>query len=242
MKKRQIIKIDEAKCNGCGACVPGCKEGALKIIDGKARLVSEVYCDGLGACLGECPTGALTIETRTAEDFDETAVETYLATSSAPAKKPDLPCGCPGTMVRTLDQRENTDAPTQKQQQSELRQWPVQLALIPPHAPYLKNADLVLLADCTAVAYANLHADFIKGKIIAMACPKLDDTESYVEKLAAMIAQNGFRSIDVVMMEVPCCAGLAHVVDEARQRAKSNVPITKTIIGLEGGLKMTNRA
>jgi len=221
--KRQIIKIDEDKCNGCGLCVPSCKEGALQIIDGKAKLVSEVYCDGLGACLGECPTGALTIEEREVEAFDETAVHENLSRRGV-----SLPCGCPGTMAKTIERSAS----------SELRQWPIQLTLIPVMAPYLKGADLVLLADCTAVAYANLHRDLVKDKVIAMACPKLDQTDPYVEKLAQMMRHNNFSSIEVVMMEVPCCGGLGWIADRAKESAGIDIDIKQTIIGIEGDRRM----
>ena len=239
--KRKIIKIDEDKCTGCGECIPACKEGALKIVDGKARLVSEVYCDGLGACLGQCPYGALTIEEREADEFDEVATEAHLkdqkstdrrAVGEGPAQEP-LPCGCPGTMTRSLEPKETGVRPDARQS-SELRQWPIQLTLIPVSAPYLKRADLVLLADCSAVAYANLHQDFLRGRVIAMACPKLDDTGPYVEKLTEMIRINDFRSIQVVMMEVPCCEGLGGLVDRAIELAGINPPLKKTIISLEG--------
>lgn len=228
--KRKIIKIDEAKCNGCGQCVPSCKEGALQIIDGKARLVSEIYCDGLGACLGECPTGALTIEEREADEFDEQAVEKKV--KEAHVQKP-LPCGCPGSMAREISPRPSS-ASSHARINSELRQWPVQLTLIPPTAPYLKGADLVLLADCTAYAYANVHQDFIRGRVVAIACPKLDETEPYVEKLTHMIKMNNLRSIEVVMMEVPCCSGLGVLAQRAAEKSGIAVPIRKTIIGLDG--------
>jgi len=236
--KRQIIKIDEGKCNGCGACVPACKEGALQIVDGKARLVSEVYCDGLGACLGDCPTGALTIEEREVEAFDEKAVEEHLTSSGHGSRvtgHDDLPCGCPGTMARRIERKEPSPVSTGNQQ-SQLNQWPIQLALIPAEAPYLKNADLVLLADCTAVAYANLHRDFLKGKVIAMACPKLDDAEPYVEKLAQMMSSNDFNSVEVVMMEVPCCGGLSYIMDRAKERSGVDINVRKTIISIEGNV------
>lgn len=223
---RQIIKIDEDKCDGCGACVPACKEGALQIIDGKARLVSEVYCDGLGACLGDCPTGALTIEEREADEFDEKAVEAF-------SGHEDLPCGCPGTMAREIERKESAPA-AEGDQMSQLNQWPIQLTLIPVTAPYLKNADFVLLADCTAVAYANLHRDFVKDRVIAMACPKLDVTDPYVEKLAQMMKTCNFNSFEVVMMEVPCCGGLTSIADKAKEQAGVNIDIKKTTITIEG--------
>ena len=240
MVKRQIIKIDEDKCNGCGQCVPACKEGALQIIGGKAKLVSEIYCDGLGACLGECPTGALTIEERDADEFDEAAVEGHLEKTKAEGKHSDkLPCGCPGTMTKTLksegkDKVKAENKASSEKQVSELNQWPIQLMLIPVGAPYLKHADLVLLADCTAVAYANLHHDFIRGRVIAMACPKLDDTNFYVQKLAEMMKVNDFRSIEVVMMEVPCCGGFLQIAKDAAELAGSDMKIRDTVVSLEG--------
>lgn len=237
--KRSIIKIDEEKCNGCGLCIPSCKEGALAIVDGKARLVSETYCDGLGACLGQCPQGALTIEEREASAFDEAAVE------AKSVQGPALPCGCPGTMARSLPRKtEINSCKTEVKSgvsykasiQSELRQWPIQLALIPENAPYLERADLVLLADCTAVAYANLHKDFIRGRIVAMACPKLDNTSEYSNKLARMIKFNNLRSIEVVIMEVPCCRGLSQIVHEAASLSGGNISIKETIVGVEGDI------
>lgn len=232
---RDIIKIDEDKCDGCGLCVPACKEGAIQIIDGKAKLVSEIYCDGLGACLGECPQGAITIQKREAEEFDEQATQKHLENKGKAAhSSPDpLPCGCPGTMARTIKKEKHPETKT-ADQQSELSQWPIQLSLIPVQAPYLKNADLVLLADCTAVAYANLHRDFIKDRVIAMACPKLDETEPYIEKLVQMIQINNFKSIEVVMMEVPCCSGLGRLLEMAISRSGVDVDYKKTIIGIEG--------
>lgn len=228
---RNIIKIDEEKCNGCGLCIPSCKEGALKIVNGKARLVSEVYCDGLGACLGECPQGALSIEQEYAEVFDEKKVE------EMQHHKEDLPCGCPGTMARTLTEPSNskTQIPNSNvKQRSELRNWPVQLRLIPENAPYLKNARLLIMADCTAFVSANVHKDFISGSVLAIACPKLDDADFYIQRLTRMIEINKFRSIEVVMMEVPCCSGLSRIVDEAIKRSGVNVPKSETIICCEG--------
>lgn len=239
---RNIIRIDEEKCNGCGACIPGCKEGALVIEGGKAKLVSEVYCDGLGACLGTCPQGAITIEQREAEAFDQEAVEEQLKRDvgtrdselgTRESNKNNLLCGCPGTMARSMAPCTPRHAPG-GDAVSQLAHWPVQLALIPANAPYLKDAELVLLADCTAVAYANLHRDFISGKVVAMACPKLDDAEAHMEKLARVIAEGGPRSVEVVMMEVPCCSGLYAIAQHAMQRAGKEVVIKKTIVSVEG--------
>lgn len=231
MTKRKIIRIDEAKCNGCGLCASACAEGAIRMVDGKAKLVSETYCDGLGACIGECPLGALTIEEREAAAFDENETKKHLEQTKLP-----LPCGCPGTMVRNIRPK-TSSIPSGRRQTSELRQWPIQLHLIPPHAPYLKGADLVLLADCTAVAYANLHQDLIKGKVIAMACPKLDDTDPYLEKLVQMIKINDLRSLEVVIMEVPCCGGLGTIAQRAVEDSGKDTTLNVTIINLDGTIK-----
>ena len=229
---REIIRIDEDKCDGCGACVPGCKEGALQIVDGKAKLVSEVYCDGLGACLGTCPKGAITIERREAELFDEEAVNKMKAEVTA-EKKGKLACGCPGTHARSIAPAK-TAVGAGVDLISQLGHWPIQLALVPANAPYLKDADLLLLADCTAVAYANLHRDFIAGKVVAMACPKLEDVSKNVDKLARVIEEGRPRSIEVVMMEVPCCEGLYGIAKEAVRQANANIEIKSCVISVEG--------
>lgn len=233
---RKIIKIDEDKCDGCGLCIPSCKEGALQIIDGKVSLVSDIYCDGLGSCLGECPKGALTIEEREADEFNEAAVEEHLKLQTAQNEESPLPCGCPGSMTRSFEPRPSQEEPTHSRQTSELRQWPIQLHLLNPSAPYLKGADVVLMADCTAFAYANAHSDFIRGRRIAIACPKLDDTSSYVPKLAGIIKGNGIRSLEVVVMEVPCCQGLAAMAEDAIRQAGSSLKLKKTTIGIEGDI------
>lgn len=230
-KLREIIRIDEDKCDGCGACVPACKEGALRIIDGKARLVSEVYCDGLGACLGTCPQDAITIERREAEEFDEEKAMEH-ARQEKPAK---LACGCPSMMAKRIEPAAKgvskcDDIPSQ------LTHWPIQLTLIPANAPYLKGADLVLLADCTAVAYANLHMDLISNRVVAMACPKLDDAGAHVEKLARVVEEGRPRSIEVVMMEVPCCAGLYSIAQDAIRKAGVDIELNKRVISVEGNV------
>ena len=279
--KRQIIKIDEDKCDGCGQCVTGCHEGALQVIDGKARLVSDLLCDGLGACIGECPRGAIKIETRAAEPYDEAKVMdgmakhgpntilahlrhlkdhgqkallmqayAYLEAKKIPnpmeedmAKKKEAhgghePCGCPG--ARTMDLRAEAkgaggDAPAAK---SRLRQWPVQLHLVSPMAPYFQKADLVVAADCTAFAYGNFHNDFIRDKAIVIACPKLDDgLEVYAEKLQALIEDAKVNTVTVVTMEVPCCGGLLAMVKRAAGAAKRKVPVKSVVVGIQGGIK-----
>ena len=191
--KRKIIQIDEEKCNGCGICIPNCHEGAMQLIDGKARLISDLFCDGLGACIGHCPEGAIEIIEREAEPYDERKVI------------------------------------------SELRQWPVQLHLLNPQASYFKNADVVLAADCAAFAMGDFHQRFLKGKSLAIACPKLDSNkESYVQKLTSMIADTKINTLTVVMMEVPCCGGLLHMAQTARTNAGRNVPVKQAIVNLQG--------
>ena len=225
---RKIVKIDEAKCNGCGLCIPSCKEGAIKIVDGKARLVNDVYCDGLGACLGNCPQDAITIEERVADEFNEEAVNTHLT----PEVKP-LACGCKGSMVKSIGKKA-TACEGSIAQRSELTNWPIQLMLVPTEAQYLKGADIVLLADCTAVAYANLHQDIIKNRIVLMACPKLDNIEFYRQKLTDIFKIAHPRTVEVVMMEVPCCTGLGVVAEDAARASGTNLNVFKTTVTIEG--------
>ncbi len=312
--KRTIIKIDEALCNGCGACVSGCHEGALQLIDGKAVMVSELYCDGLGACIGECPVGAITLEEREAEPYDERAVMERIAPkgeaviaahlnhlkdhgeaellrqgmewleehgiavnmaagvapqpaacSTATGERPQgqggqpnenekpLPCGCPGSMMRDL---RSEAAPAAGRgyavaggfpggaaggftpvapQPSELRQFPVQLHLLNPAAPFFAGADLLLAADCTAFAAGDFHSRFLKGRMLAIACPKLDSNiQSYIDKLAGMIDQARINTLTVVIMEVPCCGGLVRIAEAAREKAQRNVPLKVIVLSVRG--------
>jgi len=233
---RKIVHIDEEKCNGCGLCIIACAEGALKIIDGKARLVSDKYCDGLGACLGECPQGAIKIEERDAEEFDEVAVEHHLAQKRTEEKT--FPCGCPSTTVTDLGKREAKTAPHEDtaRQESTLGNWPVQLRLVPPTASFLQGADLLLTADCVPVAYPNFHADFLKDHAVLVACPKLDDFDAHLDKLTQIIRQAGLKSITVLHMEVPCCSGLVHMAKEAVKASGKNVPLSDVTIGVQGAL------
>ena len=226
--KRQIIRIDEKLCDGCGLCIPACPEGALQIIDGVARLVREGYCDGLGACLGECPQGALTVEETEVDEYDETGVIEHLKANS-----PDRL----GDHIKHL--REHGMAPAGEgaagpRVSSELRQWPIQLHLVNPIAPYFKDADLVLVADCVPFAYANFHNDFLKGKAVAIACPKLDDTGPYIAKLTRMIDIANLKSMKVVVMEVPCCSGLVGMAREAIKQAERSIPLEYVVIGVKG--------
>jgi NAD-dependent dihydropyrimidine dehydrogenase PreA subunit len=273
--KRKIIQIDEEKCNGCGICIPNCHEGAMQLIDGKARLISDLFCDGLGACIGHCPEGAIEIIEREAEPYDERKVmqmmvpkgrntilahlehlrdhnETeflqqaidYLKENNimmSPEKSENHShgeCGCPGSAARDFKTEPVVEAghtPPLQQVASELRQWPVQLHLLNPQASYFKNADVLLAADCAAFAMGNFHDRFLKGKSIAIACPKLDSNkESYIQKLSSMIADTKINSLTVVMMEVPCCGGLLHMAQAARTNAGRNVPIKQAIVSLQG--------
>ena len=220
---RKIIKIDEELCDGCGQCVPGCAEGALQIVDGKARLVSESYCDGLGACLRECPNGAITMVEREAEDFDEEAVETYLKEKTEKPVDVPLACGCPSTQVQAF-------TPSV----SSLSHWPVQINLVPPSAPFLKGADLLVAADCTAVAYANFHQDFLNGKVLMIGCPKFDDVEEYILKFTEIFKVADIKSITALIMEVPCCSGLPIIIKRAMMNAGKKISVEKIIIGTKG--------
>ena len=234
---RKIVRIDEEKCNGCGVCVPACAEGALQIIDGKAKLISEVYCDGLGACLGECPQGAITIEERVAEEFDEEATKLHLKKENNATD--ELPCGCPSATVTQFGRPETKGIgiPEATNQQSMLSHWPVQLTLVPPTAPFLQGADLVLAADCVPFAYAGFHQDFIKEHALLVACPKLDDFQAHLKKLTDILSQSSVKSLTVVHMEVPCCSGLVHMAKQALQLAGKDITLREVTIGIKGDVK-----
>ncbi|MCX7781493.1 MAG: 4Fe-4S binding protein [Negativicutes bacterium] len=233
---RKMVSIDEEKCNGCGLCIKACHEGALQLIDGKAKLISDSYCDGLGACLPDCPTGAITIIEREAAPFDEEAVKRHLANINSQAKPAELPCGCPGTHAKMIA-RQTAPKPSEvKSHGSELRQWPCQLKLVPVNAPYFDNAHLLVAADCTAFAYANLHADFMRNKITLIGCPKLDGV-NYADKLTEILKTHEIKSVTVVRMEVPCCGGLAHAVTEALSRSGKMIPWRIVVIGTDGTIR-----
>jgi Pyruvate/2-oxoacid:ferredoxin oxidoreductase delta subunit len=240
---RKIIEIDEDLCDGCGNCIVSCAEGALKIVDGKARLVAELYCDGIGACLGECPTGALQIVNREADEFDETAVEHHLEQLRTVEQTPGptLPCGCPSAQVpsfakQTQCQMANA-AVTQAGADSALTNWPVQIRLVPPTARFLKNADLLVAADCTPFAYPSFHKDFLEGRVLMVGCPKFDDAQAYVEKFADIFETADIRSVTVVVMEVPCCQGLPVIVRKAMENAGKSVPLEYVIVGTRGEIE-----
>jgi len=233
MVKRKIVKIDEEKCNGCGLCIPACAEGALQIIDGKARLVSEKYCDGLGACLSECPQNAITIEEREAEEFDERAVEVHLKEmkhQESPATHHHF--ACPSATTMQWEQQES--AVTSLPSASMLTQWPVKLALVAPGAPYFEEADLLIAADCLPFAYAGFHADFLKDKAVVIGCPKLDDVDFYQEKLTEIIRQSNIKSITIAHMEVPCCFGLVWITKEALAQSGKDIPVYEEVISIKG--------
>ncbi len=238
MALRNIVKIDEEKCNGCGLCVNACAEGAIKIIDGKARLVSEIYCDGLGACLGHCPQDAITIEKRVAEDFDEEATNAYLSMEKNSQVQTDFVC--PGMAAKQLRKKAVPDDTAQAGEvPSRLGQWPVQLKLVSPHAPYFAGSDLLLVADCVPFAMGDFHNLFLKDHSIAVGCPKLDDVQFYIEKLATILQANKLNSLTVIHMEVPCCSGLTHIARQAI--AKSNIDMTfeDVTIDLQGNVSRT---
>ncbi len=239
---RKIIQIDEERCDGCGQCVPACAEGAIKIIDGKAKVIEDRFCDGLGACLGECPNDALQVIEREAEEFDEAAVEAHLAHSKKAHHKaePAMACGCPSANIQTfapVSPCQAANAPKGFQNEaSALTHWPVQIRLVPPNAPFLKNADLLVLADCAPVAYPNLHRDFLKGKVVLLGCPKFDDAEAYIEKFTAIFKTASPKSITTVFMEVPCCGGLPMIVQRALEASGKQIPHTEVIITCRGAV------
>jgi len=234
--RRKIIEIDEERCDGCGLCVTECAEGALQVVDGKARVVSESFCDGLGACIGACPQGALRIVEAEVEPF----AEERLPGHGAPKGDAFLPCGCPSAQVQILARPSPAgagDGPAGRGEAppvSALNHWPVQIRLIPPHAPFLRGADLLVLADCTAVAYPALHRDFIRGKVVMMGCPKFDDLGGYEEKFAAVFKTAGIRRVTVVVMEVTCCCGLPVAVKRGMAAAGVSVLLEEVVLSLRG--------
>ncbi len=228
--KRKIIKIDEDKCNGCGLCVEACHEGAIGMIDGKAKLLREDYCDGLGDCLPACPTGAITFEEREAPAYDEEAVKRAKSENF----EPPLPCACPGSSSKVINRSgsENTAAPN-IENASRLSQWPVQIKLAPVNAPYFNNANLLIAADCAAFAYGDFHNKFIQNRITLMGCPKLDGVD-YAEKLTEIIKNNNIKSVTAVRMEVPCCKGLVTAVMTAIQNSGKFIPWRVAVISTDG--------
>lgn len=247
--KRKIITINEELCDGCGNCVTACSEGALQIIEGKAKLVKEDFCDGLGDCIGECPTGALKIVERESKPFDIGATKEYLlktkgkeavwkmeeAQKKHESKEQVLPlvCGCPGSMSHEI-KREPVAEVGHMISASQLQNWPVQIHLLPLKAPHYQGSDLLVAADCCAYAYAGFHNDLIKGRMLAIGCPKLDDANAYKDKLAAILSENDIKSVKVAYMEVPCCMGLARLVEDAARNSGKNIPVENVKIGIKG--------
>lgn len=221
---RRIITIDEEKCNGCGLCADACHEGAIGMVEGKAKLLREDYCDGLGDCLPACPTGAITFEEREAPAYNEAAV------LAAKQEKQTLPCGCPGTQAKAIERTPSAPAPAVS---SQLRQWPVQIKLAPVNAPWFDGANLLVAADCTAYAYGNFHNDFIRNRVTLIGCPKLDSMD-YTEKLTAILAQNDIKSLTVVRMEVPCCGGIEFAAKQALQASGKFIPWQVVTISTDG--------
>lgn len=232
--KRNIVFIDEEKCNGCGSCIPNCAEGAIKIIDGKAKLIDDRFCDGLGACLGHCPQDAITIIERNAPEFNEEAVKKHLSSEVRRSAPPRMPRGCPGSMAMDFRKEVSTTGGTSPRQHSELRQWPIQLTLVSPEASYFKDAELLVAADCVPFAYPNFHSDFLAGKSLVIGCPKLDDVDFYTDKLTEFLKKNNIKGITLVNMEVPCCFGLQRIVEDAIQRSGKVLPIKQTVITIRG--------
>jgi ferredoxin len=261
---RKIVQIDEARCDGCGQCIPACAEGAIALVGGKARLSADVLCDGLGACLGECPQGAITVMEREAQAFDEAAVQAHLARSdraaahgaaaaaiAAPPPRARLSVlghgsapeggGCPGSRPMTLPRRGLSVVPGAPGPalpaaggESRLGQWPVQLHLVPVNAPYFRGADLLVAADCVPFAYPRFHEDFLAGRAVVVGCPKLDDLQAYVDKLARIFAANDIRSVTVVRMEVPCCGGISMAARRSLAATRPDLQIRDVIVGVDG--------
>ena len=266
--KRKIIEINEALCNGCGDCIVGCAEGALQLVDGKARLVKENFCDGFGDCVGTCPTGALQIIERDAEAFDEeatiahvrsiggeeavqrmlNAADEHEAKAEPPAVSPPRMGGCPGLQVR-MGNKTQAEKPKAESEpisgqviKSDLDQWPIQLHLVPPNAPFFEGRELVVLSTCSPIASPDVHWRFVRGRSLVVACPKLDRTEGYVEKLAGIMAQNKIPKVIIVRMQVPCCGGLTMITKEAHQASgRTDLIVEEVTIGLDGELLKTER-
>ncbi len=243
MSSRKIIEINEDLCTGCGDCVPNCAEGAIQIIDGKAKLVADLYCDGLGACLGHCPEGALKVIEREADGYDEEAVKKLLASQgrefvpqhASETEAPKAPAACPSVGLKML--RETKAQPlADSDTPSALGHWPVQLMLVPPTAPFLKNADILIASDCTAFAAPNFHSEYLAGKSLLIGCPKLDNGQQYLEKITEIFQEANPKSMSVLIMEVPCCQGMKMIVEKAAELSGTTVQVETTVLGIRGGV------
>ena len=239
---RKIIKIDEDLCNGCGQCIVDCAESALEIVNGKAIIIADKYCDGLGACMEGCPTGALTIVEREAEDFDEEAVEELIRSKKAQEPAQASACGCPSANIQSFKpagqtpcQQANQPA-SQSSSQSALSHWPVQIRLVPPSAPFLQNADLLIAADCTPIAYAGFHQDLLQGRVVLMGCPKFDDGESYVQKFTEIFSQVPLNSVTIAIMEVPCCQTMRHIIQKALTNSGKSIATEVVTVSTQGSI------
>lgn len=232
--KRNIINIDIDLCDGCARCVEACAEGAIAVEAGKARVISDSFCDGLGACIGECPQGALTIVQRVTDDFDEHAVAEHLKQQQPSASDNTLPCGCPSSHTQSLAPSDTQPAADSSRKAPGLSHWPIQINLVPPHAPFLRNRDLVVAADCTAYAYPDFHRKQLKGRPLLIGCPKFDNRDEYIKKFTEIFSTCDIKSIAVVIMEVPCCSGLPNLIKEALRRADAALSLETIVIGMKG--------
>lgn len=232
--KRKIIRIDNDLCNGCGQCAIACAEGALAIVDGKAKVISDKYCDGLGACIGDCPQNALKIIEREAEEFDEHSVEEHLAEKKKRADAEKLSYQCPSARIKQFAPNETAEQVTTGKSKSALSTWPVQIRLVPPSAPFLQGADILVVSDCTPFAYPDFHRDFMAGRVLLTGCPKFDDRDVYVQKFAQIFQHNDIKSITVVVMEVPCCQGMPMIVKAGMEEAGRNAPLETVVLGIRG--------
>ena len=258
---RKIVKIDEELCDGCGLCIPSCAEGALEIIDGKARIIEDKLCDGLGACLGECPADAIKIIERKADEFDEEAVHQHLAEQEKAPEEETLACGCPSDSMQSFgaadgcpsagmqtfaeagaNQAAGLPAAAESEAESALSHWPVQIMLVPAQAPFLKGADLLVVADCVPIAYPSFHSDFLQGKAVVMGCPKLDDAQHYIDKFAEICKYSGVNSITIPIIEVPCCSGLPIIVKKGMEKAGVKIPIEEIVISTRGKILKRTRS
>lgn len=238
---RKIIEIDEELCDGCGDCVTACAEGAIQIIDGVARVVNDVFCDGLGACIGECPLGALKIIEKEADAFDEEAVKEHLASlRKEPRQEAEPPaCGCPSSTIQHFTSGATCESANRPRQslsgESALTHWPIQIHLVPPTAPFLKNADLLITADCVPAACPDFHDTFLKNRTMLLGCPKLDNAEAYIEKFAAIFSTADIKRITAIIMEVPCCSGLPMIIKKALEISGKRIPLEEITISIQEG-------